>query len=46
MESTNVLTIGSLHLVGLDELRKRWCWIVSLGFVLALLGTVALGFAA
>ena len=46
MESTNVLTIGSLHLVGLDELRKRWCWIVSLGFVLALLGTVALGSAA
>ena len=43
MESVNVVTISSLHLIGVDELRKRWGWIVGLGIVLVVLGTVALG---
>lgn len=43
MEFMNVVTISSLHLIGVDELRKRWGWIVGLGIVLAVLGTVALG---
>lgn len=43
MESVNVVTIRSLHLIGVDELRQRWGWIVGLGIVLVVLGTVALG---
>jgi uncharacterized membrane protein HdeD (DUF308 family) len=32
-----------LHLVGLQELRKNWCWFLGLGIALLVLGTIALG---
>lgn len=35
--------IASLHLIGVDELRKRWCWFLALGIFLIVLGTIALG---
>lgn len=34
---------SSLHLIGLEELRKRWGWFLSLGILLVVLGTIALG---
>ncbi len=34
---------NSLHLVGLDELKKRWGWFLGLGIALIVLGTIALG---
>lgn len=43
MDSVNVVSVSSLHLFGLDELRKRWGWVLGLGIVLVVLGTVALG---
>lgn len=33
----------SLHLVGIDQIRKRWAWFLGLGILLVVLGTVALG---
>ncbi len=33
----------SLHLVGLEELRKRWGWFLALGILLIVLGTIAIG---
>lgn len=33
----------SLHLFGLDELKRRWGWFLGLGIALILLGTIALG---
>lgn len=38
-------TIMSLHLVGIEQIRKRWGWFMALGILLALLGSVALGHA-
>jgi uncharacterized membrane protein HdeD (DUF308 family) len=35
--------ITALHLIGLQELRKRWCWFLSLGILLIVLGAIALG---
>lgn len=32
-----------LHLVGTDELKKRWAWCLALGVLLVVLGMVALG---
>lgn len=40
---TTDLNIVSLHLIGVDELKKRWGWFVGLGVALVLLGTIALG---
>jgi uncharacterized membrane protein HdeD (DUF308 family) len=37
------LSIQSLHLIGLDELKKRWGWFLALGILLVLLGTIAVG---
>ncbi len=34
---------ASLHLVGLEELRRRWVWFLALGIVLIVLGMIALG---
>ena len=34
---------ASLHLVGLEELRKRWGWFLGLGILLVVLGMIALG---
>ena len=35
--------LTGLHLVGVQELRKNWGWFLSLGIVLLILGTIALG---
>lgn len=35
----------SLHLVGIDRIRKRWAWILALGILLAVLGSFAFGYA-
>ncbi|MDR3636349.1 MAG: HdeD family acid-resistance protein [Isosphaeraceae bacterium] len=43
MPSEDSLTVVSLHLVGQDELRRRWGWFLGLGILLIVLGTVALG---
>lgn len=37
------LLMGSLHLVGVDELRKRWGWVLGLGILLVVLGVIAFG---
>lgn len=34
---------AALHLVGLDEVRKRWGWFLGLGILLIVLGVIALG---
>ena len=36
-------SVTSLHLIGVDELRKRWGWFVGLGILLVILGVIALG---
>ena len=36
-------SIAELHLVGVDQLRRRWGWFVGLGIVLVVLGTIAIG---
>lgn len=41
-EMTN-LSVTSLHLVGVDELKKRSGWFIGLGIALVILGTLALG---
>ena len=33
----------SLHLIGLEEVQKRWGWFVGLGILLVVLGMLALG---
>jgi uncharacterized membrane protein HdeD (DUF308 family) len=37
------MSVTSLHLVGLDQLKKRWGWFLAMGIVLVLLGSVAIG---
>ena len=37
------LSLNSIHLVGVDELKKRSKWFIGLGIALVVLGTVALG---
>jgi uncharacterized membrane protein HdeD (DUF308 family) len=36
-------TQSGLHLVGVEELRRRWGWFVALGILLMALGVVAVG---
>jgi uncharacterized membrane protein HdeD (DUF308 family) len=43
MNQESQLGMNSLHLVGLEELRKRWGWFLGLGILLIVLGTIALG---
>ena len=43
MSFDNNLTVHQLHLVGIDDLRKRSGLILGLGVVLVVLGTIALG---
>jgi len=38
------MTVTSLHLVGADQLKKRWGWFLAMGILLVLLGIVAFGF--
>lgn len=40
---SNIAAIGSLHELGLENLRQRWGWFLALGIVLIVLGTVAVG---
>lgn len=35
--------VASLHLVGLDQLKRRWGWFLALGLLLVILGTAAIG---
>lgn len=42
MSSFNSISTVELHLVGVDELRKRSRWILGLGILLIVLGSVAL----
>jgi len=43
MATETQLGIAGLHLVGLENLRKRWGWFLALGILLVILGMVALG---
>lgn len=36
-------TLTELHLLGIENLRKRWGWILALGISLVVLGTMAIG---
>lgn len=38
-----VVSLTQIHLVGVDALRKRWGWVVGLGVLLVILGTLAIG---
>ena len=37
------IVITELHLVGLEELRKKWGWLCGLGILLVALGAIAIG---
>lgn len=43
MAAPSTVDFMSLHLVGFEQIRKRWGWILALGILLAALGSVALG---
>ena len=43
MPQDTQLSVSSLHLLGLEELRKRWGWILALGALLLVLGLTAIG---
>ena len=43
MEPTTTVTFAELHLVGLEHIGKKWGWLVGLGVLLAVLGTIAIG---
>ncbi|QDU79527.1 acid-resistance membrane protein [Polystyrenella longa] len=43
MSQDNQLSMNSLHLVGAEELGKRWGWFLGLGILLVVLGVIALG---
>lgn len=43
MSPQPVIGVSQLHLVGLDELRRKWGWFLALGILLVVLGMVALG---
>ena len=43
MTTETQLTLAGLHMVGLENLRKRWGWFLALGILLVVLGMVALG---
>ena len=36
------IIVSSIHLIGIDELKKRWVWFVALGLLLVILGAIAL----
>ena len=40
---SSVSQVTGLHLVGVEQLKRRWAWYLALGVLLVLLGTVALG---
>lgn len=42
-ESPPVVSLTQIHLVGVEELRKRWGWVVGMGVLLVILGTLAVG---
>lgn len=43
MDTNAQMTLTALQMVGLQEFRKRWGFILALGIILVALGTVALG---
>ena len=43
MSSPESITVTQIHLVGQEDLQKRWGWFVGLGVLLVILGTVAIG---
>ena len=43
MSSSTAGSMMELHLVGLEELRKKWGWFLGVGILLLVLGTVAIG---
>jgi uncharacterized membrane protein HdeD (DUF308 family) len=43
MSIQHTASIAELRLVGIDQLHKRWGWVVGLGIVLVVLGTIAIG---
>lgn len=43
MSSELQVSVTSLHLVGIEELKRRWGWFVALGILLVVLGVIALG---
>ena len=38
-------TITEFHLIGMDDLRKRWTWLVGLGIAFLVMGTLAIAVA-
>lgn len=43
MSAEPEIIYGELHLVGTDQIGKKWGWVLGLGVILLLLGLVALG---
>jgi uncharacterized membrane protein HdeD (DUF308 family) len=43
MSTDDPFPMVSLHLVGQEELKRRWVWFVGLGILLVVAGTIALG---
>jgi uncharacterized membrane protein HdeD (DUF308 family) len=43
MSSEVNLNVESLAVIGIEELKRKWGWILALGIVLIILGTVAIG---
>jgi uncharacterized membrane protein HdeD (DUF308 family) len=43
MASRPPITATDLHLVGLEELGRRWGWLFALGILMVVLGVIAIG---
>jgi uncharacterized membrane protein HdeD (DUF308 family) len=43
MEPRPTATFAELHLIGLEQVGRRWGWLVGLGALLVLLGMIAIG---
>lgn len=43
MPSPPLVAFADVHLVGLEQLGRKWGWLCGLGIVLVVLGTIAIG---
>jgi uncharacterized membrane protein HdeD (DUF308 family) len=43
MSDEKMISVTEIHLLGLDNVQKRWGWFVVLGLLLVLIGAIALG---
>ncbi len=44
MSDTREVSFTGIHLVGIEQLQKRWGWFVAMGIVMVVLGATAIGY--